>query len=401
MKSRIPKKSVPSLTVLVAVIALGAIALEPSFLGRMSYWSYEDSVQRTSGTFYRVTSKYTIDGKEPMTFDVVVACNALIRNYKDGDRSVERHFTPNFVAKRTEAGHALMLAVPELCGITDVLDKRVGSNPFPTVIWFEDAEDLTLGTAYYSEDADVNPNSRLSFDGIEIAEATRADWDAWIETRPENLVTREMVQSLAWHHERVKQRLQRLPKTFARTCHGVGRVKLPSVVREKIRKFWPSDRPRYWTVDHSKAFDDVDFALHGDRGRGDPNTPLFGDYPLSQYWFGGPRGDGQLVPTRELGHALHHLANKYPGSSYRYYPAEYFPLYDPRGVPFWRSDTKEKSELVADVRLDGDRNKGFLACYFGRSPNVPPTNIQKIGLSLRRCQRKREGKIHPKPYVRL
>ena len=313
-----------------------------------------------------------------MIFDVVVACSATIRNFKGRGRSVDYHFTPNFVARRTKAGHALMLALPGLCGITNILHKRLGPNPFPTVIWFDDAGDLTLGTAYYSEDAYINPNSRLSFDSIEITEATLKDWEAWIETRPENLVTREMVQKprLALG-KRFSGGVRPPPKTFARRCHGVGRVKLPDSVRVKIRKLWPSHKPRYWTVPFGKGPNGLRMILHGNKGRDPDSVPLFNKYPLNQYWFGGTRGDGQMVPTRALGHALFHLANNYPGSESRYYPAEYFPLFGPMGVPFWRKDFNQREELFADIKLDGGRNQGFLACYF-RSTAPPPRTWEKI-----------------------
>ncbi|MEM7195912.1 MAG: hypothetical protein AAF402_13235, partial [Pseudomonadota bacterium] len=91
--------------------------------------------------------------------------------------------TPNVFAKRTRNNHAVLVVTPELCSTAyRGLWDNVRKDFIPIAVRFENADELTFGLAYVSEDAYEGPKSHLEFVSAEVGPATHEEWETAAET---------------------------------------------------------------------------------------------------------------------------------------------------------------------------------------------------------------------------
>ena len=303
-----------------------------------------------AGDFYRFTSKYIVDGREPLDFDIVVTCATSVTRYRGGSSSVLSRYMPNLVARRTQAGHAVMVAVPVMCAqqADDFERTNKPERLLPLAIWFDRWDYLDLGLGYWSEDAYENPKARLKFLGASLVRATREEWEAWRATQPENLVKREDVPGLGTSKEEWKAWNTWHPgkRRIARECHGVARFKLTEKQREVVRQFWPVHRPRYWMPPEQQSSTIRD-AVHGS---GVPHGQF--KFKLRYYYWGSSNWN-QLLANR----------SGYVGQRIGHYPAEYYPLRSEMGYPFLSQDLGGRDQYFLDIEYADRANLGFVYCY--------------------------------------
>ncbi len=237
--------------ILIAPIVVAALLF---FMGLLPYifigigFSSRSSGTGTAadrGDYYRVTIQYLVDDVEPISFDVVAACNY------DGFEALKHRFGmfPAVYGKRTRNNHAIVVTVPDFCG--DVLTRDLGQiggafdgSFVPLTIWFDDASDLAVGLGYASVYSFENPSARLSFVKASVRYATREEFEDWYEFRNDNLVSSETVQpSLRMKAEFEGEKVL----SFPGSCHGVGFVHGNDQARMILRKYWPEDHPKYWS----------------------------------------------------------------------------------------------------------------------------------------------------------
>lgn len=307
--------------------------------------------------FYRFTSKYIVDGQEPLNFDIVVTCATAVTRYGDRSSSVLSRYMPNLVARRTQAGYAVMVAVPMVCAqqADDFERTNRPERLLPLAIWFDRWDYLDLGLGYWSEDAYENPKARLKFLGASVVRATRQEWEAWRATQPENLVKREDVPGLGTSQEEQKAWAAWHPgkRWLARQCHGVARFKLTEKQREVVRKLWSTHRPRYWMPPEQQS------SVIRDTVSGS-GVPLGRNNVILEYQYGGLDGWNQLLANR----------SGYVGQRIGHYPAEYYPFNNEMGYPLLSKKLNERAHYYLDIDYEGGANKGFVSCYLrsGRYP---------------------------------
>jgi hypothetical protein len=142
-----------------------------------------------------------------------------------------------------------MLRTLDAChGLTSE-NGDVPPDILPMAIWFDSVEDLSNGLGYVSEDAYDNPLGKLRFHGARVDRATRAEWEAWRQQAAEDYVERGAL-SGPWGYDYPDNMNPNNPDIgrYVSTCQGYQRLKLPDLLRERMRSLWPSDQPRFWTV---------------------------------------------------------------------------------------------------------------------------------------------------------
>jgi hypothetical protein len=182
---------------------------------------------KDDGYFYRMTAKFEVkETGEKIDFDYVVACGVRAPRWKGIGEPGDAGVTPHAMVKATADGHAVMVQTLQLCG---------GSTT---------ENDLSNGLGYVSEDAYNNPLSKLRFHGARIDAATRADWETWRKKAAAEYVERAAWWG-PWGYDFQGNHAEEVGK-YASACFGYQRLKLPDVIREKVRPLWPVERPRFW-----------------------------------------------------------------------------------------------------------------------------------------------------------
>jgi hypothetical protein len=203
---------------------------------------------KDDGYFYRMTAKFEVkETGEKIDFDFVVACNIRVPRWKTGELSDDSTFSPRLMVKATAGGQAVMLKTLEECSGFTSENGNIPADILPMTIWFDNVEDLSNGLGYMSEDAYDNPLSKLRFHGARIDLATRADWEAWRKKAADNYAQRGALPG-PWGYDYPGGLSGRNPEVgkYAAWCSGYQRLRLPSVIRDKVRPLWPMEMPRFW-----------------------------------------------------------------------------------------------------------------------------------------------------------
>jgi hypothetical protein len=208
--------------------------------------SVAQTYSKDAGYFYRFKAGFEVkDTGERLDFDYVVACNIRLTRWRDGGLSDDTTFSPRVMVKATAGGHAVMLKTLNECSGLTSEDDDVPPDVLPIAVWFDSVEDLSNGLAYVSEDAYDSPRGKLRFHGARVERATRADWEAWRKAEADQYVQRGALPG-PWGYDYPGDDQRRGLVRYVSTCNGYRRLKLPEVIRAKIRPFWPSERPRFW-----------------------------------------------------------------------------------------------------------------------------------------------------------
>lgn len=96
--------------VLAAIALVGGWWFLSSNAGQMlmGRWSFTDSANIDSGTFFRLKFDVAYKG-EPQHFDIVVGCNVLDLYYKDGSNTHEVGLVPTLYGQRMRDGKGLVV----------------------------------------------------------------------------------------------------------------------------------------------------------------------------------------------------------------------------------------------------------------------------------------------------
>jgi hypothetical protein len=294
--------------VLFAIKALGE-------QGRFGRWSFTKSVDVKSAgddraTYYRLKVNLAYKG-EPLDLDIVVGCNVRITTYKDNDRTVEVGVAPMVYGLKMKDGRGVVVRAPEACQGETTENGKVPKALLPLIVTYENADAPWFGIAYASEDAYDSPLSELKFYGASIGKATREEWQEWRLTEaPKNFVTYELLginETNRWEQPRWKPGY----RAMGSICAGFSRVRLPELVRDAIRPYWPASKPNYWYPNEEAK---RAFRAAGDyRGRRVlfEGSPLYGYFPTEANFLGLPR----RKPGAMIFFTGHVVGALYPASS--------------------------------------------------------------------------------------
>ena len=302
--------------------------------------------------FFRLTAQY-MHGDEIIDFDIVVGCGVRVTVYGDESSSYDSLFDPRFFVKATRDGGAILLDSPNACGGETTEGGEVPKDYLPTTVWFEKVGDFTLGTAYLSEDAFENPQSKLKFLGAAIHKATLAEWDAFQPVFAQNLLSTKPfmygtpappdseIAANLWSRTKLAQWLPSFQ------CYGVRRFHLTDpAARELLREYWPSDKPRFWMPSHAeiRAIRTKFRKMNGGEG------PLINGFPYKDYL---ARYEARGWPTRARGGTF------YKGTL----PAEIYPLRVDDAVPWLTPAIASAATIYRDIDMRSGGNAGFAYCY--------------------------------------
>jgi hypothetical protein len=236
--------------IVLGLIALAAVVLAGITQLMSRSTRAEQTYSKDAGYFYRFRASFELkETGERLDFDYVVACNIRLTRWRDGGLSDDSTFSPRVMVKATAGGQAVMLKTLNECsGLTSENDN-IHPDILPIAIWFDSVEDLSNGLGYVSEDAYDSPLGKLKFRGARVDLATRADWEAWRKKSGDEYVERGALPG-PWGYDYPDNMNERNPDIgkYLSECSGYRRVKLPEVIRAKVRPLWPSERPRFWTL---------------------------------------------------------------------------------------------------------------------------------------------------------
>ena len=214
-----------------------------------------------SGKYFRQNVKVQLND-EFFDINITVACNVrLAKQFGPGAIMP----TTIFYAERTKKGHAIGVRPTSLCsGLTT---ENGGAPPdlLPSIYWFEDADDLSRGIMYATEDAYTNKLSQLKFLGSTIHEATVEEF----ETFRQNAQGRNMLPwdgTAFWRDEKYGGADFTLDEFIAagghwpkpnwrvgERCSALQRIPLTEEERALVTPKWPVHKPDYWSPDPDTA----------------------------------------------------------------------------------------------------------------------------------------------------
>jgi hypothetical protein len=245
------------LMLLSAALLASSFFTDPRPLARLlGGWSFTKSVVRDTGTYYRLKVDLTYKD-EPQHFDIVVGCNVLQINYKDGDRTREVGLIPSAFGRRMSDGRGLVVRPPQACNGETTANQRIPPDLLPLIVVYDEAETLAFGTAYLSDDAYANPMSVLKFGSATIERADRAEFDQFRREQP-NLVKRSSYHAASGPSALAARGLPPPDTPMGTGCKGYARFRLFGAEKDQARALWPAERPQYWhptTSDEQFAID--------------------------------------------------------------------------------------------------------------------------------------------------
>jgi hypothetical protein len=255
MKLRIAFGSIAIIALLIFV----AFATQPGLVQALrGNWNFTRSVERDTGTYFRLKVGLTYKG-EPQDFDIVVGCNVRQTNYMDGGRTLEVGLIPSVFGRRMSDGRGLVVRPPRACAGETTENAGIPPDLMPIVVVYDDAETLAFGVAYLSDDAYDSSLSVLKFGGATISPADRADFDRFRSEQP-NLVNRSSYHTPSGAAALKERGLPAARIPMGTGCYGYARFRLTGAQKESASRLWPADRPQYWLPANAadkSAIDDV------------------------------------------------------------------------------------------------------------------------------------------------
>src|SRR5580692_5173384 len=196
---------------------LSAICIGSCLATPLAADSFIKSIEEDHGTYYRLKVKLAYKG-EMQDFDIVVGCNVKQINYKDNSNTYEVGLVPTVFGRRMSDGKGLVVRPPAVCQGETTANGKVQPDLLPIIVVYDDAETLTFGTAYLSEDAYENALSVLKFGGATIETATKTEFDVFRRAQP-NLVKRESYHSPLENDAGLRENnFRRLTRPFGHAC---------------------------------------------------------------------------------------------------------------------------------------------------------------------------------------
>lgn len=310
--------------------------------------------------YFRFKAKYTVIATgEVVEFDLVRPCFVVSGRDITGDSvGLPPHKPSGYFngiskfPKVTSDHHAIVVRIPRACDGDTTANGKVPKDLLPFTTWFDDADDLSYGWQYTSEDAYKSSFAKLRFDGASIEAAGKSDFLAWQRQAHDDFRPTKLLQSpFGFSFELLSS-----SDDIASSCWGVKRLTLPSEIRELAKAVQPEDHPRFWTVppqkeNRSPIQDMLYKAVWGTES--DRHRFNDGNHRSVLEW-GLDVADGlESVPTR-LNGALGRPRVRSP---------DFFPLISaPYGLPFMTPERLAAPTLYFDVDVRPEM-RGFTACY--------------------------------------
>lgn len=319
------------------------------------------------GTYYHLRAEYLVNKTEPLVFDLQVSCGRHTFDKGAPNERTVLGYLPALYAKKTQSGAAVMLAAPRICdairyaedrkvysGESEILQswKQVAEgNLIPFTIWFDDADDLTLGYGYAIASSFDNPDSPLSLVDVTVEPSTAKKFETWFRSDADNILTeRHLGPRFATSEEdkaywaNFDPEKQLLPLK----CYGVAVVSHSERTAKYTAKYYPEDKPDYWFAPEALPADASD-------GADDKRKFVYGN----GYYYSGshefPKYFNYLRRREPEG-------DRRPDSFWRMRLADYYPLTRNDGYPFAEKESLSSDRLVykADLRRE---KKGLLSCF--------------------------------------
>ena len=347
------------LILLSAALLASSFFTDPRPLVRLfGGWSFTKSVVRDTGTYYRLKVDVTYKD-EPQHFDIVVGCNVLQINYKDGDRTREVGLIPSAFGRRMSDGRGLVVRPPQACNGETTANQRIPPDLLPLMVVYDDAETLAFGTAYLSDDAYDNPMSVLKFSGATIETASRAEFEQFRREQP-NLVKRASYHAASGPAALAARGLPPPDTPMGTGCRGYARFRLFGAEREQAHAMWPAERPHYWHPTSS----DEQFAI----------DPTIYDRPMQTDRAGAPLYPRYaLMPGLNVEIADRGMPRRHPVAWIQNRPVQlsYYPDVGPWIALPWPSNAAARAEELfrdgehaeANVDFRNGATRGFGYCF--------------------------------------
>jgi hypothetical protein len=335
---------------------LGAVCIGSCLAPPVAADSFVKSIEEDHGTYYRLKVKLAYMG-EKQDFDVVVGCNVKRIYYKDNDSTYEAGLVPTVFGRRMSDGKGLVVRPPDACDGKTTANGKVRPDLLPVIVVYDDADTLSFGTAYLSDDAYENPLAVLKFGGATIEKSTRAEFDEFRRTQP-NLVRRESYFSpLDCDAALKKKDFQRLTRPFGHLCQGYMRFRVPDELQALVRQRWPEGRPAYWRPDTYEAENEITSRLWG-------RKEILSDRPgdPSRQW----RAFMEMEPEYTANRGL---ARRTAGPN-RLFPPSVYPTTNDDQAHRWPADPAKWASFLAgknvfvnsDLDFRGGQTRGFAYC---------------------------------------
>lgn len=239
-----------SISGLLAAISISVAAIAPA--------AAQFAVREVSpeNQFFRFKAEYLVKATgEVVRFDLVRPCLAQYAKDVFGD-SVglgplgTGKYEPgsyfggvNRFPKVTQDGHAIVVKIPWACKGETTANGKVPPDLLPFVSWFEDADDLTQGLMYATEDAYRSPIAKIEFRGTSIETASSEDFRRWLDHAADGFRPSKDIQSPLG----LTQHDIFGGGVTAQFCTGVERMTLPPELSGRLAEIQPPNKPRFWT----------------------------------------------------------------------------------------------------------------------------------------------------------
>lgn len=238
--------------------------------------------------FFRFKAEYVIKAtSEVVSFDLVRPCIAIeVRDSRGdsiglgpaGNQGVDwdSHFQGvNKFPKITKDSHAVIVTIPRACKGETSANGRVPLDLLPYVSWFDEANDLSVGMMYATEDAYRSPLAKIELKWASIEPATENDFRDWIKHSSDGFKpSREITSPLGFTMKDLYG-----GGAGPAPCMGVERQPFSPQASDLIKEFWPADKPKFWSVK----------------------------------WQMGPSADPEVVRLSEVLAKVHRMTNAYNG----------------------------------------------------------------------------------------
>ncbi|WLA64941.1 hypothetical protein [Bradyrhizobium diazoefficiens] len=308
--------------------------------------------------FFRFKAQYLVKATgEVVRFDLVRPCRAQYAKDVFGD-SVglgplgTGKYEPgsyfggvNRFPKVTQDGHAIVVRIPLACKGETTANGKLPPDLLPFVSWFEDADDLTQGLMYATEDAYRSPLAKIEFRGASIEAASSEDFQDWLKHAAEGFRPSRDIQSPLG----LTQHDIFGGGPIAQFCRGVHQVAFPPELVARLAEIQPPGKPRFWN-----------WVAAEQAGTGEKLKALMEDTHRlrTPYRYGGLSMYDFLQTPGESSPTSAHGAFRRPDMK----PVPVFPYsHIPDGMRSAAIDKEKGLPLYFDVDLRPEM-RGFLSC---------------------------------------
>ena len=338
--------------------------------------------------FYRIEADFILkETGEPIRFDYVVGCGGYVWNYSYTTSSKVSVRHPAYMYQSVPGGGALGIITIDMGddwkwgNVRNVVDSPWAGKPHipetvrPTVIWFDDANDLSHGWGYLTDDAYESPLAKIEFVKARI---TKSDKDAWKTWRDEAAATYEQVGMIPgpWGLTREALSTEEEKELDSRgvgrgiaggRCSAASRVRLETEAIDRLFELAPKGTDEFWIPRASGSkFDAVQKSIW--------TLTIAGDAAHKVHDFGAAESsvsDFGSLSDDTLAHVHPYSKIENDGLLYR----EVFPLLPISAA--MGSDLIKPQPVYCRKLLVGPEYKGFSYCSFPQMPADDLPNVQQ------------------------